>query len=501
MRINEVLLCSVYLAENKEQIQKAKHVELENWMREAVYEEVPDQGQQTISVRWVITPKCVEGSWTTKARLVARGFEESTNVRSDSPTCMKDSLRLLFTAAASNDWQLNSIDIKAAFLQGNPIERDLFLQPPREAKCDGMVWRLRKVVYGLSDASRVWYLRVLDEMSKLGATTSKYDKAVFIWRVNNKVEGILACHVDDFLWTGTWNFETKVTNPLKNVFKVSVESVDCFKYVGIQVNRADGFVDVGQSSYIESLSLADLDQIDVTDKSRELNADETKIFRGIVGQLNWASNISRPDMAYTACELSTQQAKPKVEDLLRANKAMKELKQQNVVIRYSPLKLDKLKLVVFSDASYGNLRNGGSQGGFIIFLSDGVLSVPISWSSCRLKRVARSTLCAETLAAVEALDSAYLIEKLCCELFCNSKINVEMYTDNRSLYDAIHTTNLMVDKRLRVDIASLREMFENEEVSFHWLSSKHQIADVLTKKGASKKILIEALAQSKIHFD
>ena len=80
-----------------------------------------------------MTPKLVEGLWKTKARLVARGFEEDkSSLRSDSPTYMKESLRLLFTLSASMDWALNSIDIKAAFLQGKPIERELYLKPPRK---------------------------------------------------------------------------------------------------------------------------------------------------------------------------------------------------------------------------------------------------------------------------------------------------------------------------------------------------------------------------------
>ena len=117
-----------------------------------------------------------------------------------------------------------------------------------------------------------------------------------------------------------------------------------------------------------------------------------------------------------------------------------------------------------------------------------------------MKRVARSTLCAETLAAVEALDSAYLISAVGAEVFGKRKLEVDLYTDNKSLYDAINTTNVMLDRRLRVDIASLREMSENGEVSFFWIESKNQLADVLTKKGASKKKLTDVLRSSKLNL-
>ena len=55
----------------------AKLSEIENWRQNKVFEEVDDVGQSTISVRWVVTQKRKEGRDVIKARLVARGFEET----------------------------------------------------------------------------------------------------------------------------------------------------------------------------------------------------------------------------------------------------------------------------------------------------------------------------------------------------------------------------------------------------------------------------------------
>ena len=44
----------------------------------------------------------------------------------DSPTCSKQSMRLIFVTAASNKWEIKSLDIKVAFSQGEKIERDVF---------------------------------------------------------------------------------------------------------------------------------------------------------------------------------------------------------------------------------------------------------------------------------------------------------------------------------------------------------------------------------------
>ena len=65
-----------------------------------------------------------------------------------------------------------------AFLQGQKIERDVYLKPPKEAGTDKLS-KLGKTVYRVRDASRRWYLRVKDELRALGVQSSTHDKALF----------------------------------------------------------------------------------------------------------------------------------------------------------------------------------------------------------------------------------------------------------------------------------------------------------------------------------
>ena len=139
------------------------------------------------------------------------------DIRKDSPTCGKDSLRLLLVIVASNEWTINSLDVKSAFLQGKDISRDLLILPPVEADTK-KVWRLRKTVYGLTDASRTWYLKVREELLKTGVEVSMYDEAVFFWHDGDNLGGMLCCHVDDFFWGGNESFIKKVIKPLKDKF-------------------------------------------------------------------------------------------------------------------------------------------------------------------------------------------------------------------------------------------------------------------------------------------
>ena len=217
-KIDDVVLLSTRETTHDVEVKQAMTVELENWRHHSVFAEVEDKGQSAISSRWVITEKYKEGEKFVKARLVARGFEEDqiNDIRKDSLTCGKDSLRLSLTLFASMDWQIHSLEVKSAFLQGNAIEREVYIIPPREVNTNKL-WKLNKTVYGLADASRTWYLRVRGELLKLGVQVSKYDEAIFFWIADEKLEGLLCCHVNDFLWGGSESFK-RIIDKIKDTF-------------------------------------------------------------------------------------------------------------------------------------------------------------------------------------------------------------------------------------------------------------------------------------------
>ena len=120
-------------------VQQAKLEELENWRKNRVYEEVPFNHQESVCTKWVITGKAVEGEKKLKAGLLARGFEEQADVQTDSLTCSKECQRLVLTIMEPRRWQCNSIDIKAAILQGKPIGRDVYVRSPMELFTEGTI--------------------------------------------------------------------------------------------------------------------------------------------------------------------------------------------------------------------------------------------------------------------------------------------------------------------------------------------------------------------------
>ena len=68
-----------------------------------MFEEVEDIGQERIGSRWVITKKeKADGQKTVfKGRLVARGFQERESPQSDSPTMLRESMKIFSTVTAN----------------------------------------------------------------------------------------------------------------------------------------------------------------------------------------------------------------------------------------------------------------------------------------------------------------------------------------------------------------------------------------------------------------
>ena len=91
---------------NEKQIKEAKVKELNSSKQNDVYEEVDYKNQKLISTRLVLSEKMKDGETISKARLVARGFEEQKNGTSmnDSPTCSIVVLRVLLTIFLSQSW-------------------------------------------------------------------------------------------------------------------------------------------------------------------------------------------------------------------------------------------------------------------------------------------------------------------------------------------------------------------------------------------------------------
>jgi hypothetical protein len=271
-----------------------------------------------------------------KARLCAQGFSdvEGKLLDSSAPTCRKDTWRLVCAVCARLGWEPQSIDIKTAFLQGKEMERDVFLEPPKEAnEVPGWLWKLLRPVYGLVDSPERWYLRVVEILvGVLKGTQSKFDKGLFYWKnAHGAIIGIMSIHVDDFYFGGGAAFEG-IVGAIDSHVKVGSREKDDFVYAGVHVKKTM-YTPVAHPSAEVPLpeSVPKKVQIIETDVNhyirdlkpisipkgpdgQELGDDEPlpedTPLREIVGELLWAAVSGRPDIFFRVSRLASKVGKP-----------------------------------------------------------------------------------------------------------------------------------------------------------------------------------------------
>ena len=309
----------------------------------------------------------------------------------------------------------------------------------------------------------------------------------------------MAVHVDNLMFSGSENFQREVIGGLKKKFRLSTEVEVEFVYTGLDIKQTQAGISVSQLGYADQIKPIDIDKTRLNKNTLPINDTEKKQLRTICGQLLWVATQTRPDVSYATCFASNTVTNGTIADLKMVNKTVKFLKKNPLTVKFKKLALEESVFVVFCDASYGNLRDGSSQGGFIIFLvSFTGKCCPITWQSRKIRRVCKSTLAAESWAMIEAVESCELVQTQLGEIMQSKKLDVIVMTDCKSLHDAIHTSKNVDDKGLRIPIACLRQRVNEGEMTVRWISTKKQLADCMTKAGAPTAPLRDVLSSGKL---
>ena len=510
--VNEVLVINVPRWRHREpQCIDAKNAELEKFDKFDVYTEVKDVGQKYLLTNWVLTEKWQDEEKIIKARLTIRGdMEETENIRKDSPTVRKDNIRLLLTVAAKEGWRLDSDDVQSAFLQTAPIEREVYVLPPKEKRIPGILWKLKKTVYGLADASRGFHLSFSQKLEELGATKSLLDPALFIQhkpgsRKGDKVRwpsGIAETHVDDVINGGDKNFKKSVMKPLLKAFKFGDHEERTFRYVGWNMNQEEEGIYVDQDHYIESLEEIDMSVADGIAMNELLGENGQTEYRSAVGKLLMIGYSSRPDICFDAKIMSSKYGKATRTDLRKVNKRYTAVKMEGNTKMVVPNigNIEDWILLGHGDASVNknmpeNLR---SIGGRVILLWNWKTNkaVVLHWKSKKLKRKVVSSLAGEVYAMQDTIGQLVYTKALLSEIYGTRMKDIKtiVVTDCLDLEKAVLGTKLVENAWIVEDVAIIKEALANGDVSsIARVSSHRMLANCLTKSGTSSDELMQII--------
>jgi hypothetical protein len=260
---------------------------------------------------------------------------DAGNIRADSPTAHKDSLKLALSIAANENFQIISADIKSAFLQGRSLDRKVYVTPPPEADDEGYLWLLEKAAYGLVDGSRLFYLELKNKLEYLGMKELSGDPGLFTMHKDGKLIGIVCCHVDDLLMAGNDLFSSIVVEKLFKIFQFSKVEKKKFKYVGCEIEKLDnGDIALNQNEYIQKIKEVEFPS---RRNSCKVNEEERKDIRRVVGEMLWVSLMTRPDLSFETNKLSSNIINATVKELKDAKRLVEKAKHDPITLNFTNL--------------------------------------------------------------------------------------------------------------------------------------------------------------------
>ena len=104
---------------------------------------------------------------------------------------------------ASQDLEVEQLDVKTAFLHGD-LEEEIYMEQPEGFKVKGkenFVYKLKKSLYGLKQAPRQWYKKFDSFMIENGYKRTALDHCVYIKQFGEDFI-IILLYVDDMLILG-----------------------------------------------------------------------------------------------------------------------------------------------------------------------------------------------------------------------------------------------------------------------------------------------------------
>lgn len=448
-------------------------------------------GRKTVGSKWVFKLKHEANEKTPryKARLVAQGFSQKYGTDYDevfAPVARPESFRIMLTVASERKLHVRHFDFKTAFLNGT-LKEEIYLRPPLGVENNGKVFRLRKSLYGLKQAAKVWNDTIHGALVKCGCVQSRHDKCLYSIKRDDS-ETYLIIHVDDLLIaTNNSALMDGIVNQLKTDFELK-DLGEASHYLGIDIERREnGTFTLSQEKYIEKI-LEESGLADGKGSKYPLDPGYYKIndekflpnnekYRKLIGMLLYLSTNTRPDISASVSILSQKVSKPTVTDLNEVTRVIRYLKMtKNLKLHLGG---PSSELIAHSDANWGEDRaDRKSNSGYVVTLNGGA----ISWCCRKQNLVTLSSAEAEYVAICETVKEVMWLSGLVefFDVFVPKPVTV--MTDSQSCVAMVKDSKYSSrTKHMDIKYQYTKDMVRNGEIKLQYVSTVENIADMMTK--------------------
>ena len=216
------------------------------------------EGQKAVGCRWVFTIKRDNDGRVIKhkARLVAQGFSQIPGQDffvTYAPVVCLESFRACTTIATAQDLDDDMINYEGAYLNGMLTETIYMRQAPGYNNGTGCICIMRKAIYGLKQASRVWNDLLNHVLTNLlGFMCSQADTCVYYKPADKLTMALL--HINDTTLYGERKHLDDLKLEILHSFAIT-SSGGLQNFVSLQIDhdRLAHTLKLHQSCYIHTI--------------------------------------------------------------------------------------------------------------------------------------------------------------------------------------------------------------------------------------------------------
>ena len=501
-----------------------------------------------------------DGTHKKKARVVVCGnFQQ---VQPGEETCANTPsfpmLRVLVSLASLHGWSVASWDVSTAFLYASlPEEQEVYCRPPNVLVRlglveQGIVWKLKKALYGLRTSPKAWeeerdqklgQLKWNGPHGKVGLV--KVESANCVWMIQALEDktcsnplGMVIAYVDDIIAVGEQEQLDGMKAELDKLYVMKTSGfipstydpeVEPLRFLGCLIERIpSGQIIMHQRSYIDHcLRSNDMEKLkglttlpavdersppeeEVDENGQATDYEEHKsACQKHIGQFMWLATRTRPDISATLGILASQMViRPRyvhscLKQLWRYIVGTRELDMTS--FEPNDVVFGELLLTLYVDASFST-GGGRSRTGIAMYLVnpiDGSESL-VQWASRRQTSMATSAPEAEVSAMAEGFAASIFLFDSLKELRLVKGVGpsciLSMKTDSAVALKQLNTQSVTVRSRTAAQkLTYLRELvYQAPQVEpiYIYISGQSQRAD-----GQTKILSGQPLREAQRHFN
>ncbi|GKA35089.1 retrovirus-related pol polyprotein from transposon TNT 1-94 [Tanacetum coccineum] len=351
-----------------------------------------------------------------------------------------ESIRILLAYACALDFKLYQMDVKSAFLNGFINEEVYVAQPPGfiDFAKPNYVYKLKKALYGLKQAPKAWYDRLKAFLIKHNYSMGMVDNTIFTKKKDSNLI-IVQIYVDDIIFGSTCQeMCDDFAKIMHDEFEMSMMGGLNF-FLGLQIKQLDDGIFFNQSKYIKEM----IKKFGLEDSKpmKTPISTETKLTRDEEGE------------------------------------SVDNTKYRGMIGLWYPKGSD-IETIMYADSDHaGDYVDRKSTSGVCTFMG----CCLTSWFSKKQTTLAISTTEAEYVSAEKACQQALWMKQALVDYGIRLD-GIPIMCDNKWAIDlSKNPVQHSRTKHIEIRHHFLRDNVQKGNISIEKVSSKDNIADILTK--------------------